>query len=718
MKKKEKEQSQHFLNENAITSWEEDIFIFEPYAKKIQNLIQNNSSNSNTLTIGIYGKWGEGKTSFMNLIREGIDIKKDNKKGILIYDFNPWRYSTEEEMLFDFFNGLAKTMMIAGDDNIKKAGKRIVKLSNYLKAVKISATVGVPGIIGGKIQLSPDKIVKQIGKEFQGEKMTIEKLSKEVNDFLLDADYKVAVFVDDLDRLDKDEIYTMLKLIKLNAHFKNFIYLLTLDQEHAAKAISKRYGEDIKDGYQFLEKVINVPIQLPRIDNKDFSNYFKSKLESVFKNLDLQGSYKKREEIEKIYIEFRKDYFRSPREILRVMNVFFIDAYSIGDEVNLRDLFWLSALKIRDEQFFNVLKDYVLKPFLGLDSIIDFNDDIIKEKPNGSRKNFEDRFKSSFYYFELLFPDEGNNNFNKPKKTEIISNLCINIDLHYKKYFSYNLSGSTSNRFIYSLEQCSENKDKAGLEQNLKELFENDCDGESCYLLQNLIKTVEKGKFLLYEVVLKNLNDIPKNDDINFYKRNSSIHFIELIASNLSADNNLNNEKIEEFIQYLDILHLAYFTYTFNDSSQSRVFLESKIKILLEENDKEPFFTKYPSISTSIIFKVFKNKNTYMDCYLDKTLSNQNRVIQLIRSFVPIFNGNFHTIQKDDYYYMKSIIDVNLIFEKIKEFNEDKINNVQSNGFDISDRIVTSEENLEQFIYWHTSDLKDREDSQGSNDLA
>ncbi|MGB3775517.1 MAG: P-loop NTPase fold protein, partial [Leeuwenhoekiella sp.] len=276
--------AQHFLNEDAIISSNEDIFNFKPYAKKIQKLIQNNSSNSNTLTIGIYGKWGEGKTSFMNLIKEQIDGKEGNEKGILIYNFNPWRYSTEDEMLFDFFDGLSKTMMISEDGNLKKAGKRIVKLSSYLKALKISATVGVPGFLGGKIEVRPEKILKKMGQDFQGEDITIEKLAENVNKHLLKSDYKVAVFIDDLDRLDKDEIYTMLKLIKLNAHFKNFVYLLTIDQEQAAKAISQRYGDELTDGYMFLEKIINIPIQLPRIEKKDLFEFFSKKLELISKH--------------------------------------------------------------------------------------------------------------------------------------------------------------------------------------------------------------------------------------------------------------------------------------------------------------------------------------------------------------------------------------------------------------------------------------------------
>ena len=127
----QKEQNGFFLTEEAITSLDGDLFDFKSYARKIQKLIQNNSSNPAPLTIGIYGKWGSGKTSFLNLIEKEIDIfsKDPDQKGIIKYHFNPWRYSSEDELLFDFFDGLAKALQYNGNSKREKIGKGIIKLS-------------------------------------------------------------------------------------------------------------------------------------------------------------------------------------------------------------------------------------------------------------------------------------------------------------------------------------------------------------------------------------------------------------------------------------------------------------------------------------------------------------------------------------------------------------------------------------------------------------
>ena len=561
MNKNIPENSQHFLNNEPITSSKngEDIFKFGPYAKKIQQLIQNNSSNSNPLTIGIYGKWGEGKTSFMNLIREGIDIKQQNEKGILIYDFNPWRYSTEDEMLFDFFDGLSKTMMFAGDDHIRKAGKRIVKFSSYLKAVKISATVGVPGFFGGKIEVEPNKILKKMGQGIQGEELTIENLSAKVDEHLIKSNYKVAVFIDDLDRLDKEEIYVILKIIKLNAHFKNFVYLLTLDQEHAAKAISKRYGSKKNDGYLFLEKIVNIPIQLPRIKNEDLYNFFKLKLKFISESLSIQN---RDLEFKAIHDDINDlKIFKSPREIITVLNSFYISASAIGTEVNLLDLFWLETLKIINEKFYNDLKNYQLSFLIA--EIVDFKDDIFgRQDVNNQRKFFEKKYPQHFGIFKKLFPED--NAFRKINEIQVQKQLRINSGTHYEKYFTYSLGNRMSNNFILEIEKAVENSNLIHLKGALTELFENDINGNSFYLFQVLLKTIKNNGDVLFKFILENLEILPNNiQSKDMFGRSFREQVLEQIGLRLN-EGIIDEEIILRIVDKLDEDSLCYLTRKIN----------------------------------------------------------------------------------------------------------------------------------------------------------
>ncbi|MDP2673023.1 MAG: P-loop NTPase fold protein, partial [Nanoarchaeota archaeon] len=294
--------NKHLLGNNPINNFNDDLFNFKHYADKVKRIIQLNSSNNEPLTIGIYGKWGEGKTSFLNLLREKIEHfdKDENGKEYLAFDFNPWRYSSEDEMLFDFFDGISKKFYIKKESNVQEVGKWISKYSKYLKAIKISSTVGLPKILNTKIEFNVDKIFESLGEDLKGEKISLDFFKDKINETIKKTNFKVVVFVDDLDRLDKNEIYTILKLIKLNANFDNFIFITTLDSEHVAKAIKDRYGDNSEDGKLFLEKIINIPIHLPKIEEEDLQYFFETKFNQIIKYLDFKDIEKKQNEIKEI----------------------------------------------------------------------------------------------------------------------------------------------------------------------------------------------------------------------------------------------------------------------------------------------------------------------------------------------------------------------------------------------------------------------------------
>jgi len=436
-----------FIKFSPIKSKDEDLFNFSHYAKKVQRILQNNSNNVEPLTVGVYGKWGEGKTSFLNLLEKQIDVwkeKKENQKGILTYHFNPWRYGSEGEMLFDFFDGLSKLMFLKKESVLQKIGKQLVKYSRYAKAIKFSASVGFNSSnkIGSTFEVS--EIMKAMGEDFIEEEITLVSLIKEINEKLNESNYKIIVFIDDIDRLDKDEIYTILKLIKLNASFNNFIYVVALDEGYVSKAIRKRYGDNIEDGKLFLEKIINIPVHLPKIEKQDYKHFFNIKLKEVVDNLNL---FEREEEISEIRQEFKHYYFKNAREIIKVLNSFFISVFAIGEEVNLRDLFWVDYLKIVDAEVYNHIKEYI---HYNINKRL-----IVKANLFGGigalNTDYKMLRKESSEIVGFLFPDRYNDVLKQKLEEDegyvklVQKESRINSREHFEKYFSYHTIRKISN---------------------------------------------------------------------------------------------------------------------------------------------------------------------------------------------------------------------------------------------------------------------------------
>lgn len=711
-------ENMHLLGNEPINNVGQDLFNFKHYAERVRKIIQLNSSNNEPLTIGIYGKWGEGKTSFLNLLRDKIEhFDKDrNGKEYLTFDFNPWRYSNEDEMLFDFFDGIAKRFYIEDKTKIQKIGTLVTRYSRYLKAIKISTSIGIPKSLGNSVSFEPSKIFEALGDDLAGEQITLDKLKDKVNNSINEANFKVLVFIDDLDRLDKNEIYTILKLIKLNANFHNFIFITTLDSEHVAKAIKDRYSDDSEDGKLFLEKIINIPIHLPKIEEEDLRFFFEKKLLQISKNLDIND--KKQEELQEIIYDFDNGIFDSPREILRVLNSFFIGAFGFESEINLRDLFWIEYLKVKEPDLYNIIKNYNLfgiKAILnGQSMIINFNDDIenfrnesivsYDEKLNGTRKDILEKFSKHKQILNLLFPNKDE------KEVDVESfdnNLNINSVHHFVKYFSFHTNGKVEISKINKISQHIKNKDSLLLKNELVDFFNNNNVEvqKKIYKIQKIIRNSEienDGKFL-YVFLFENVNLIPEVED--GFGENSRLRIIKTIANKLNSSN--ENDFVIELSKKIDDLEMLLgYIISFD---RDKPYLQDIEKLFLEKSkekleDNVVFYNDSENVLNRWFLEYWsKYEPREFEVYIEKSISNIDNIKHLIRNFSVIFNGKkFGALSEEKFNFMIKSINIDFIFQKINEFDEELIESVDVKNFYFENYDETTiEHNIKQFIYWY-----------------
>ncbi|WP_233898218.1 KAP family P-loop NTPase fold protein [Tenacibaculum piscium] len=693
-----------------------DLFNFEHYAKKVQKIIQNNSNNSEPLTIGIYGKWGEGKTSFLNLIDKGIDSgeKEEGQKGILKYHFNPWRYSTEEEMLFDFFDGLSKMMFVNKDTTLQKVGKQLLKYSRYTKAVKLSASVGFSSNKAGAT-FDVSEIMKALGEDFIGKEVTLESLIQNINDKLKASKYKIVVFIDDIDRLDKDEIYTILKLIKLNANFNNFVYIVALDENHVAKAIGQRYGVDTKDGELFLEKIINIPIHLPKIESADFKQFFEIKLKEVFDNLGFSDENdNEKEAFSEIIREFRVQYFKNGREIIRVLNSFFVGAFAIGEEVNLRDLFWIEYLKVTDNIAFNVIKKYdspnIEEELITNSTIIKYSTDILNKDEifkEYSKEILVILFSESKGFMTRVKSNNGKNAIEISK-----FNLKINHPNHFDKYFSYHTIGKVSeiNKKLIIQNIIDENKDE--LKMNFIDLRNKDnLKIHRFYsVIEDLINDENINYLFFYDFLFSNLDLLSESEKDSFGATYQS-KMIKLVAFNLEK-NNSTNDDIIQLAKKLSINQSCYFT----KAIYINIEVKNKLEELIVKRVKQEYIGKPKPFFYDFIGKDFhgytimsywnKNEEDLFIEYIDNNIKCFDNVLKLIRNFPNCGNDSYGELKKENFVSVKDLIDVDMIYARIKEYEPELINKIDVNyKVPYSLKHSFSElENVEQFIYHYKKD--------------
>ena len=93
--------------------------------------------------------------------------------------------------------------------------------------------------------------------------------------------FKIVVFVDDLDRCSPKKALEVLESIKVFLGMEGFIYIIGLSHDIVTKLIDIEYEKNGVKGEQYIKKIIQIPITLPKWINDDIIKL-------------VEGSHKKR----------------------------------------------------------------------------------------------------------------------------------------------------------------------------------------------------------------------------------------------------------------------------------------------------------------------------------------------------------------------------------------------------------------------------------------
>lgn len=317
-----------------------DRLNYNRYADAFAELILNPELPT-PVTVGIYGEWGQGKSFLMQKIIEKIkNTKKNNKNSssngskILTVEFNAWTYSSSNHL----WAGMITQLYNEVENHIgwKVPWYRFAKAvsKSWRKAISFSVFYGLIGFILGLIlnfdEFSDaiENVIKPIGASIIGGSVLASLpilwaslreftdtlfLSRAKNLQLLAskpdfhdqigvmADIKdeidfistllnktssrLVLFIDDLDRCEPKKALEVLQAVILLLSYKDglpFAIFLGLEPRFITKAIEENYGQVMAKagitGYEYLDKIIQLPFVIPRSDLKNIESYIESLL--------------------------------------------------------------------------------------------------------------------------------------------------------------------------------------------------------------------------------------------------------------------------------------------------------------------------------------------------------------------------------------------------------------------------------------------------------
>lgn len=254
-------------------------------------------------------------------------------------EFNPWRFSGQEEMLAVFIGRIIQEL----NPRNAKIRKKLLKL---LKVVKWFGWIRHISVRAGEIQNTLQNKIKAISAQ-----PSIEKLKDQIDEIIMENDLRIFILIDDVDRLTPREQVEIFQIIKLNASFKNSIFIIAFDKEIVTQVLSNEYKVD---GAQYLDKIIQVDYRIPDPLEEIISEIFFTSLKDIL--LALEVPYEE-DKIKGIWVVNRlKYYFVTLRDIYRYFNALQIRLAAIKDEVNIYDFIVIEAIRVFDFKSYELIQ--------------------------------------------------------------------------------------------------------------------------------------------------------------------------------------------------------------------------------------------------------------------------------------------------------------------------------------------------------------------------
>ncbi len=271
-----------------------------------------------TITIGIFGGWGTGKTSLMRLIKKEVE----KYEGVAAIWFNAWQYEKEEHLIISLMATIHKGLKRDWPEKFKNGAAEMGKaFLAVISAISGKVTFGIPDLVSAEVSVTPKETIGRIEKDAEKDSETEQTLY--FNAFEELAKYagksntpRIVVFVDDLDRCFPPKAVELLEGIKLVLNQKGFAFVLGVNADIIEAFIKTKYTKDfnIKETYfeDYLDKIVQVRIPVPVREPDEMNNYIYGLLN--------KGEVFPVEERQCTIPLIAEAGYRNPRKIVRLLN--------------------------------------------------------------------------------------------------------------------------------------------------------------------------------------------------------------------------------------------------------------------------------------------------------------------------------------------------------------------------------------------------------------
>jgi predicted KAP-like P-loop ATPase len=256
-------------------------------------------------SIGVYGDWGSGKSSLLKM--SSNELEKD--EGTLCLFFNGWLFEGYEDaktaILGSVLDAIKENRTFS--EKAKCCFHGLMASVDKFKLAMTGAKVGASLLLGGGIpslaamslnsvissgldaaaktvdDINEDQISKikqNISDELNNTKLreNIREFQDNFEELLRETKIsRLVVYIDELDRCSPDTILDTLEAIRLFLFKGKVAFVIGADERHIQYAVKRKFkdiqGIEYDIGKEYLEKLVQYPIKIPRLDAREVEFY-------------------------------------------------------------------------------------------------------------------------------------------------------------------------------------------------------------------------------------------------------------------------------------------------------------------------------------------------------------------------------------------------------------------------------------------------------------